>query len=59
MKNRKRKLSDRALGKINRKSEEFGKIWDSENENREDEFSNHSEDTLHSDKQINKNLGEY
>ena len=59
MKNRKRKLSDRALGKINRKSEEFCKIWDGEDEMQEDEFSTHIEDTLHSDKQINKNLGEY
>ncbi len=59
MKNRKRKLSDRALGKINRKSEEFGKIRDGEDEKQEDEFSTHSEDTLHSDNQINKNLGEY
>ena len=58
MKRKSRKLSEQALSKINRRSEEIGKIWD-ENDEKSDEFSRHSEDATHSNRQINKNLGEY
>lgn len=59
MKQKNKKLSDKAMEKINRKSEEFARIDEPDTEHNGDEFSTHSEDTLHSDKQINKNLGEY
>ena len=59
MKPKKKKLSDEAMKKINRKSVEFSAIEPDYEDCDEDEFSSHSEDTLHSNKQINKNLGEY
>ena len=59
MKKKNQKLSEKALKKVNRKSEEISEIWNPEDEKHNDRFPNESEDTLHSDKQINKNLGEY
>ena len=60
MKNKKNeKLSEKALKKVNRKDVEAAEIWEGEEKKKGDNFSTESEDTLHSDKQINKNLGEY
>ena len=60
MKNRKNsKLSEKALKKVNRKSVEAGEIWEGEEKKKGDNFSTESEDALHSNAQINKNLGEY
>ena len=59
MKKKTSKLSDRAMKKINRKSVEAGEIWESEEKKGSDGFSTQSEDALHSNEQINKNLGEY
>jgi|GEM_PF-2339080 len=59
MKKKQKKLSEQAIDKVNRKSAEFGTIPDADEKDGKDEFSTESEDTLHSNKQINKNLGEY
>ena len=56
MKKKQKKLSEQAIDKVNRRSAEIGTIPDADGK---DEFSTESEDTLHSNKQINKNLGEY
>ena len=60
MKNKKNaKLSEKAVEKVNRNRVEAGEIWEGDEKKKGDNFSTDSEDTLHNNRQINKNLGEY